>query len=257
VSSDSETEISSHQLKASEAIVSKVAASGASQGSINQKPQKITELQQLVESIRLAVTCLYKLPLRKPAPIDRLSDKSTEEVSYFQQFDILYVRDKFRDRLLGQRAHRLDDQVKVRLGKMITRRRQLLLYRERHRDNLLPDVVTPQEKRRKEPETGTKHEAAIANTTNALETQSHAESSHITKASTLHEEALPHRDVNDLLAPSVAGSEATSLVASEATRDIRIEVPPRPKDHTGRGLNRFECNYCCLTQHIRSDRAWK
>jgi hypothetical protein len=89
-------------------------------------------------------------------------------------------------------------------------------FQKRHRDNLLPDIVTPREKRRKEPETGTKHEAAIANTTNvrpALETQSYAESSHIIKASTLHEEALPHKDVNDLLAPSVAGSKVTSLVA--------------------------------------------
>ncbi|KAN0073177.1 hypothetical protein V8E54_008397 [Elaphomyces granulatus] len=249
LSSDSETEYQEWQPG-----TRNVKAQGkTSQETIEGQTQRITELQQLLESIRLAVTYLYKLPLRRPAPLDRLGDRSTEEVSYYQYFDILYVRDKFPD---------LDDQVQVRLGKMITRRRQLLLYRERHKDNLRTDVasnfqlVAPSEERKKPAKETNKSDVRLA-----PEVQSEPESSHITfktKASTLRMEALPFINTEDLFAPSVAESDSkTSLAASRATREIRVEVPPRGNSHEGLEATHFECKYCFLTQYIRSDRAWK
>ncbi|KAF7136983.1 hypothetical protein CNMCM5793_006734 [Aspergillus hiratsukae] len=226
-------------------------------------PRKITELQQLVESIRLGVTCLYKLPLRKPAPVDRLNDRSTEELSCYQHFDILYVRDKFPDT-------RLSDDVKVRLGKMITRRRQLLLYRKRHRDNLQTNIAPPSSLATSTANVGmepaAEHEGKAAVLTNPArlslsEVQSQGRSSGNTlrsKATTFQMGDMPPIDVKNLLAPSVALSDATrSITASEATRDIRIEIPPAPKKLGGGIIAHFECKYCHLTVHIRSDGAWK
>jgi hypothetical protein len=56
-------------------------------------------------------------------------------------------------------GHERDDVVQYR--KELLEVTKNLLYRKRHRDNLLPDAVTPREKRRKKPGTGAKHEAAI------------------------------------------------------------------------------------------------
>lgn len=209
------------------------------------------------ESIRLTVTCLYKHPLRKPAPIERLNNEPTEEVSCYQQFDILFIKDKFPDK-------RLDAQITVRLGRMITRRRQLLLHRKSHQENLRTAPSSQPEAAAKNPgefATWTEPEAANANEPGmrpAFKAQSQPESNRITlksKASTLHIATLPSMNVDDLFALSVAELDSkTTLAASEATRDICVDVPPRPRNHEGLGMTRFKCKYCFLTPYIRSDR---
>lgn len=265
VSSDSETELSifktgQPRTQAPKEKPSTISAVLPARATSAEKTPGVTELQQLLESVKLTVTCLYKLPLRKPAPIDRLSDQSTEELSYYQNFDISYVRDKFPDK-------RLDAQIIMRLGKMITRRRQLFLYRKRHSEKLRTDVAVPSispagsAEERRRIATKTSDEAADAGGSDlqlANNTLSQPEGSHITfqtKASTLRVGEIPPKAIHDLFAPSVAESESrTSLAASEATRDIRVEVPPRPSPERMTG---FKCKYCFLTPYIRSDHAWK
>jgi hypothetical protein len=147
----------------------------------------------------------------------------------------------------------------VRLGKMITRRRQLLLYRKRHRCNLREDVASdfqPSEEQKKLAKETNKPDVRFAR-----EAQSEPESSHITfktKATTLRMEALPFINTKNLFATSVAESDSkTSLAASRATREIRVEVPPRGNSHEGLEVTRFECKYCFLAKYIESNRAWK
>jgi hypothetical protein len=70
----------------------------------------------------------------KPTPIDRLKQKASLESSYYQHFDVLYIRDKLP---------KLDPDVAIRLGKMITRRRQMLYYREAHGKGLDISRVQP------------------------------------------------------------------------------------------------------------------
>ncbi|OKL55591.1 hypothetical protein UA08_09131 [Talaromyces atroroseus] len=204
-------------------------------------PQKITELSQLVGSIRLGVTCLYKLPLRKPAPVDRLNDRSTEEVSCYQNFDITYVRDKFPDPRLG-------DDVTIRLGKMITRRRQLLLYRARHRSNLQTNIAISKlgviDSAGKDMGPAMMHDENVSLAQEAATMpMSEARSRDITlksKATTFEMKDMPPINVENLLAPSVVPSDrASSIAASEATKDIRIDVPPGPKSLEG-GIAQFE-----------------
>ncbi|KAL1631839.1 hypothetical protein SLS56_004201 [Neofusicoccum ribis] len=225
------------------------------------KSPPITELGQLLESIRVTVTCLYKLPLRKPASIDRLGDETTEDVICFQPFDLLYIQDKFP---------RLDPEVAARFAKTITRRRQLLLYRKRHRDKLRTEATAPAaratdpEKHSNDPALQNKLHAHIFReqenrpAVNAPSLRESNPNTVKTKASTFKMDGIPQIGADELLAPSIAQSDSkTSIVASEATRDIHVEVPPRPKTREGFNMARFECKYCCLTAHVRSDKSWK
>lgn len=92
------------------------------------------EMPRILESIKFTITCLYKIPIRRPAPLDRLKTKTSIEASFYQHFDVLYVMDKF--------PH-LDRHVATRLGKMISRRRQMLAYRQSHDQNLDTNNVKP------------------------------------------------------------------------------------------------------------------
>lgn len=113
----------------------KIKPSGPEQVEILSSPApERTEIGQLLISIKFTITSLYKLPLRRPAPIDRLKDRTTDEASCYQPFDVSYVSDKFP---------RLEAEIATRLGKMITRRRQLLLYRRHHRVSLKTEAVAP------------------------------------------------------------------------------------------------------------------
>ncbi|KAE9568470.1 hypothetical protein CGMCC3_g15403 [Colletotrichum fructicola] len=87
------------------------------------------DVQKLLQSIRLAISILYKLPLRRPAPMDRLRYGTIGEGSWSEGPDVAYVKDKFPN-------SRLPENVMIRLGKAITKRRQLLSYRRSHREKL-------------------------------------------------------------------------------------------------------------------------
>lgn len=87
-----------------------------------------SEMTQLLGSIKYTVICLYRMPLRKPAPIDRIKGYDGTDMSLYQHFDVLYIRDKFPA---------ADEPLATRLGKLITRRRQLLEYRRSHNEKLI------------------------------------------------------------------------------------------------------------------------
>lgn len=214
------------------------------------------ELFQVLDGIKNTITALYRLPIRRPAPIDRLRGRSADETAHFQYFDISYVRNKFP---------LLDGQVSKRLGAMITKRRQLLMYRRAHQDALkAPRVaahskddpfsaITPQ----KSPIAGVQAVAQPIPNVIIQHPPSQRESGRSTrrtKATTAVEQAV------DLFAPSIPESRfmsRTSVAASQLTKSIHIKVPPRPRNQDGLGMTRFQCNYCQLTPHIRSNIRWK
>jgi hypothetical protein len=250
---DSPWEISSDSDEAEENLKPSSSARSTRPPQSTKRPEKHllekSELKQLLASIRLSIACLYKLPLRRPAPMDRLADNSTEEVSHYSSFDLSYVRNKFPD-------ERVAAEVTLRLAKMITRRRQLLIYREKHRNNLHTDAVIPVTGKVLQAQTLTKSSkgsihAVVQNLNQPL-------GSIKSKATTTKMERLQSINLESLLAPSVAFSDSkTSLAASEATQDLSIEVPRCPKGLNGIAGARFECKYCFLTPDIRSDRGWK
>ncbi|KAF4482277.1 hypothetical protein CGGC5_v009486 [Colletotrichum fructicola Nara gc5] len=183
------------------------------------------DVQKLLQSIRLAISILYKLPLRRPAPMDRLRYGTIGEGSWSEGPDVAYVKDKFPN-------SRLPENVMIRLGKAITKRRQLLSYRRSHREKL-------------------KNAAGWADDASQPGSQA------MTKATTLHsDQMIPLQEVYEP-ADSVADSAKTSIAASQATQEISLEVPPRPLDKGGQSATTFQCNYCQLTVHFASDSSWR
>jgi len=218
-------------------------------------------IMQLLGSIRLAITSLYQLQIRKPAPIDRLKDKYTEDARYYQHFDTMHVREKFGN---------LDEQVVASLGKMITRRRALLHYRKAHqrhirdkKHNLLKELsgiptTTDQ---------SSSQESALKRNRNLLSgaPRSIADRSSWTgdTQSEITKRALtviPYPELSvDLLRPSTEddGESITSDVASAFTLESPVKLPPRPRNDEGVFKTSFECNYCSLAVHIQTEQAWK
>jgi hypothetical protein len=223
----------------------------------------ILELPRLVESIKFTITCLYRLPIRRPAPLDRIKHRTSIDSAVYQQFDVLYVKDKFPN---------LQLQAATRLGKMITRRRQILHYREAHKQSLDVARVQPKIAAVSEApptssiiEDGSKVtvEDRGSQATPSRLVMSQAASSHFTlrsKATTARPgelKVLISKDHMDtLFAPSVAESKS-SMASSYAGKAIRISVPSRPKNDDGQELEQFECPYCLLTKNVSNDRRWK
>ncbi|CAN9385388.1 unnamed protein product [Alternaria alternata] len=222
-----------------------------------------SNMSRLVESIRFIINCLYRLPIRKPAPLDRIEHRISTDSALYQHFDVLYVKDKF--------PH-LEHQVATRLGKMITRRRQILNYREAHRQSL--DVPNVQLQIAPGPQgwlTSSVSEGDLENIvgdhssrgTSGRLASSQTASSHFTlrsKATTARPEksTLPvsQESMDMLFAPSLAETNSTAA-SSYAGKDLRVDVPSRPRSDDGRKLGQFECPYCLLTKDISNDRRWR
>jgi hypothetical protein len=211
------------------------------------------EMPRLLESIKFTIRCLYRIPIRKPAPLDRLKSKTLLESSCYQHFDVLYIRDKFP---------KLNPDVVTRLGKMITRRRQMLYYREAHAKSLdtyrvQPMPLLPTASPSKSPtiDASTEPQHVQSGSQVAI---SQAASSHFTlrsKATTVRPGEIPINPMA-LYASSVTESMA-SMASSFAGKDLRVEVPPRPKGDGEKELDWFECPYCLITKNITTDHRWK
>ncbi|KAK2053218.1 hypothetical protein LY76DRAFT_582142 [Colletotrichum caudatum] len=209
-----------------------------------------TESEQLLDSIKLAVKSLCQMPVRRPAPIDRLRDKTSKEVSCFEEYDVGYIKDKFPD-------SRLSQEVKTRLGNLITKRRQLVRYRRDHLKRLQDTIAEHEDSEQSEApaniESKARDEAHEA--VEVTGAQSERESAAITKAKTLGVDQMPVAFGKPVhYAPSTS---RTSVAAIQFTREIAVEVPPRPLDQEGNKMMSFECGYCHLTTHITSDSEWK
>ena len=187
------------------------------------------------------------MPIRRPAPLNRFNQKASVKASYYQPYDILYVKDKF--------PH-LDSDVAARLGKMITRRRQLLFYRHFHEQRLKPteaerDLAPVSHSATKEfsPEDNNSRTEAMGVASASQIARSQVPSTEYppdTLATTVRNNALPFENKAILYAPSTAESKS-SMASSYADENIRVEVPPRPKGENGKELDCFKCDYCLVT----------
>lgn len=231
----------------------------------NQQPNQAIDLAQkpnfevpnLLESIDLVVTCLYKMPIRRSAPLDRLNQKASVDASYYQPFDVRYIKDKFA---------RLDSNVATRLGKMITGRRQLLFSRLSHNQKLQRTeirqkaaVKVPSDSRPPSQEHEFSGLEATCETSVSEISRSQISSTQYTLdtyATTTKNKTFQFEDTGTIYAPSTA--ESTSSMASSCSgENMRVEVPPRPKGKDGKELDRFKCPYCLVTQSIETKHAWK
>lgn len=182
-----------------------------------------SHLAQLYHSINFTITCLYKLPIRYPIPLDRLRQKDYIDTSLYQHLDVMYVRAKYP---------KLDAVVSSHLGKMMTRRRQLLRLRESHGQRLGSDEPQPK---------------ATTSLTSVHETLK-TETTELKFAQTPSEKQL--------YGPSLLESDQ-SVASSCDEGKIDIEVPPRPKGENGDELDYFECPYCKVARSIKTQNQWR
>ena len=215
------------------------------------------EMPYIVDQIGFVITCLYKLPLRSPAPLDRFVNQTVPDMSIYQHFDTLYVRDKFplADPGLGER-----------FGKLVTRRRVLLLSRavRDKRLTLADEESSPTTQGRSLPNAP---EVRVVNFTNLPDTarttpeiasQSHASDGWgtvMTKATVLRQESGSENVASQSLEPAIS-QYVPSLASSYATK-FRVEVPDRPRGNDGEELDDFKCPYCFIICHVGTRDLWK
>ena len=153
--------------------------------------------------------------------MDRLRQKNFSDTLPYQHFDILYIRDKFP---------RLDADVSLRLGKMITRRRQVLHLRDTHSKNLGLDE--------------TQAETSVIGSHQTLKT----------KATMLKVFEPPTGD--NLYAPSIPESNL-SYASTYTEKELIIDLPPRPKGENGNELDYFVCPYCRVAKRFKTTYQWE
>ena len=88
------------------------------------------ELPKTLELIRFIINCLYKMPIRRPAALERITERISTQFAPYQQYDAQFVRDLHPE---------LDPTIAARLGRLVSLRRQILAYQEKHNRNLQPE----------------------------------------------------------------------------------------------------------------------
>ena len=205
-----------------------------------------SEMGRLFNSIQFTILCLSRLPIRKPAPLDRLKHRTSVDTSPYQHFDALYVRDKFPQ---------MDVEGAMRLGKMITRRRQLLRYRQTHYENLDVRGVRPKPIFPARGHSKAKSTDFVHGDIDIVSERYEAASSHHTlrtKATTMKMDNVPTEE--QLYAPSIPESKS-SVASSYTGKELNVEVPPRPRSDDDTDL--FECPYCMLMKSSKTQIQWK
>jgi len=197
--------------------------------------------------------------VRRPAPIDRIKVYANRDLSLYQHFDMLYLRDKFRD---------ADEGLIHRLGKLISQRRHLLEYRVSHNARLRRQqqgqatVSTTLDASARDisglARSTTSNQSSKGKGTVIEETESSAGDKHTkrTKATVLRLDQ-PIETLEELYPPSV--SESVISTTSEYTENQKLCIPPRPTGENGNTLEMFECPYCGLVKHLPAGktRAWE
>ncbi|KAF1979278.1 hypothetical protein BU23DRAFT_441216, partial [Bimuria novae-zelandiae CBS 107.79] len=177
-----------------------------------------TELEQLVESIKTSVTCLFRLSMaiRDPAPDDRLHGTITVDKSYFEKHDILHTKSKYPS---------CAEYLAERLGRVISGRRQYLNYREQHHQKLAKNVeLVGLEQPR---------------------TENTSDSTEVTPMPIARSNSANMAGDDDVLSQT---SYATSVNAT-------IRVSPMPKE--AHEKQHFECPLCFIIVYVHTTAAWK
>jgi hypothetical protein len=246
VSSDSEDDNSSTQQRAlpkDTSLEPNTTIKIRAQAKLQQQPS-------VYESVGHLVQCLWRLPLRRPAPLDRMRERNTANTSYYQPFDSMYVRDKFPN---------IDESVALRFGKMISRRRQLIRYRKSHTEALqikLAEKIAFTARRIRGNDKGDDSIDNVSELTPSFEAPSLGTQD--TKATTLNpiDPVMNANQIRGLYAPSFSDSRS-SVSSEQAAKDTPIRIPRRPTGDDGKSLEQFICPYCSTAQLIRSDHRWK
>lgn len=248
--SSSEDDSDFHQLPSIQASIGRTVLSTPH----SERPTK--EVSQLLYSLKLTITSLYKMPIRRPAPaerLDRLAKASSNETSLYEHFDVMYVRDVF---------NRADQKLILHLGQMITRRRQLLQYRQAHNERLKREMDDSKEQIDEAKSYGIIDIQPILASIPRTEPPSQSlaldsKSKQDSQATTFKPPNYPF-DFQDAKKSEVQSlPDTVSSFASIWTGEEPLAIPSQPKGANGEDLEDFICPYCCVSCHITSSHGWK
>lgn len=218
------------------------------------KPPPDTEVGLSRDAIKDVVNSLYKIAtvIRRPLPSDRHTKSMGIDVHHFAEFDQRYVCDKFPS---------ASSEILARLGKGITRRRQLLKYREFHSSRLQFPVNT-QVRRLEIREVQRLKASGNESQAGATDVVVQDDSFNIPDSSQLGPSTKATTFVPPMRTPMVIDEVASvadtssSYQSTNSGREI-LRIPPRPRDTMGKELETFECPYCHVLCEITSWQSWK
>lgn len=189
------------------------------------------------------VSCLWRLPIRRPAPLDRMKESASDTTPY-QPFDIMHVKEKFPF---------IEERLATRLGRMISRRRQLLRYRKSHTDAIRGSQLTA-----RRPIFAARFgsiEESYETTPSMTASTRHTQDTMATTLK-LDQQNYVIPDVNDFFAPSIASSSSSTFSAN-SDGESSIKIPKRPEGVGKRSSEQFICPYCQTTQTVSTERKWR
>ena len=186
-----------------------------------------TELKQLQSSMVETVTCLFRLSMaiRSPAPHDQFMTSKNIDTSYFEEYDIKHVRQKFP---------MAEGYLVNRLGRAISRRRQYLKYREAHHRKLAHGLDIEE------------------NIVQDVRTEMIPQSTVASSLPTALKE-VDHIDLTEDSGSEACYSEASTATSANGTTNLR--TPPLPKE--AQNGSPFECPLCFMIISVRGTRSWR
>ena len=202
------------------------------------------ELPKTLELIRFIINCLYKMPIRRPAALERITERISTQFAPYQQYDAQFVRDLHPE---------LDPTIAARLGRLVSLRRQILAYQEKHNQKLQPERAQNGLSSRPMVDVNPGTEAVVY----TIPPSEQASGISRPSKATTHQSPSDRPDLQKFDYPPSIASSHHSRASSYAINSIGLPVPPIPNNVDGTPLTNFLCPYCNIIQYIKSERSWK
>ena len=234
------------------------------EGSLDGDESELSDFECLMLDITHIITCLYKfsIAIQSPAPKKRLHKIALIDVSYFTEWDIKHIDEKFSS--TNGENFRIAKYLSGRLGKANTRRRQLLKYYEAHHDKIAKHINNPS-LLDSGIERGELTNIPVVPAVEGGSIKAPANIPDLEKAATVHTMTKSQTTVStikdELYRPAVIERNEDQLsqtsYATSTNHRMRLRVPSPPNPNAAFVGEPFECPYCFTITKIRDRQDWK
>ena len=212
------------------------------------------------------ISCLYKfsIAIRNPAPKDRLHKIALIDVSFYKNWDLNHIEEKFRQ---VDNEFRVAKYLIERLGKANTRRRQLLKYYAAHHktisryiDDPLPSGSVIEENElanASKPEGPTMEGASAPEKAPDIEraVTVYTTTKSQTTVSTIKVETSQVVEIEQVEEDRL--SQTSYATSTNRASTMRICVPSPPDEDAAYEGKEFQCPYCFKIIKVKSRQGWK
>ena len=236
------------------------------QGSLEDEEAELSDFEHSVLDITHIITCLYKLSItiQNPAPKERLHKIANINVSYFEDWDIKHINEKFCPAAEGDFS--IPNYLSERLGKANTRRRQLLMYYEAHHKKIAKHIDDPSPSKIVRRPTNTSKPVAPTVKDGSSMRASERIPGDLERRASLYtttmdsQTTVPTIKVELMQAVGNIQDEdqlSQTSYATSTNHRMRIRVPPPPEEIAAFDGMPFECPYCFTITKIKGRQDWK